>query len=494
MATRPRFWKIAPEAVVVGAASVDLDCPLGGRGSILLSRRSPRRPPRRRGPKKVTPTKTKKTKKIKAKKTKKSKAKKTKKTKAKKTKAKKTKAKKTKAKKGKKGKKAKATKTKSSAKPTPTKFICGKKTCGKKACSAKGSKGRKGAKSGRKTKTIPLAHKNRELDYNFQGTYAVSRHGTFTNKAEVSWVGGLEGCTGIAIVSEKGYWITHLMEEAFENIPKAKPMWNKLIADVTHGSRRYTVPSTHSDIFSADSNPTIYEGIKTLYHTEINQIMRHIQKGILASAHLETLTYKKPASVAEANRNDGTARGKILIEYTNDQKVDDKTQTPQKAKYRVWLESHKHEHDWSAKANQMGSGSNEEEAPKATVPEYRKHCVTDDSKSIDSSDDAIAEAIALMCSSAKLDVKSLVHKTYSGKSSKTQETIDIDMKIGMSANQKGCKTSTGGKKEIPRIFCKSQLKKALTMCPNTANTGYLGAKPLTWSSSFGCVDLTMHMK
>jgi hypothetical protein len=63
-------------------------------------------------------------------------------------------------------------------------------------------------------KTV-LANPKTELDWNFLGTYAVSKQGTFGAEPDTAWVGGIEGCTGIAVVSEKGYWVAHLVSSLF---------------------------------------------------------------------------------------------------------------------------------------------------------------------------------------------------------------------------------------------------------------------------------------
>ena len=71
--------------------------------------------------------------------------------------------------------------------------------------------------------------KDNELDYTFNNDFAVSKHGEFLNEAFPIFLTGLEGCTGIAVISERGYWISHF-------VSFAGPYWNEsweLETDIT---------------------------------------------------------------------------------------------------------------------------------------------------------------------------------------------------------------------------------------------------------------------
>ncbi|KAJ4358420.1 uncharacterized protein N0V89_003002 [Didymosphaeria variabile] len=326
------------------------------------------------------------------------------------------------------------------AKATPTKYICGAKnsSCGSKR-SKKGSKTRacpvSGGKKSKKTSrslapvltrrtldsvsnantyvpTQAIKHKATELDYTYIGhVYAVSKHGSFANKPQVIPLTGLEGCTGIAVVSEKGYWISHFMEVAMDgDQPDHKTMWSHLIKDATHGKAgKYTPPHQLSDIFDADSKPKIYisrpkhNGVK-LYTPLINQIMAQIKKGPLAHASEIEFDYKKMMGEAEKNTlGETTARGKMLVEYTNDQQKDSKTQSPQQAMYRVWLEDKDYSNTWPALKTQQGTAGDEEAADKVTKKEYTDHCLVDTSKTIPK--DNLDDILAAICNKAQLDGK-----------------------------------------------------------------------------------------
>ena len=141
-----------------------------------------------------------------------------------------------------------------------------------------------------------------------------------------------------------------------------KVMWNHLINDVTHGrSGKYTPPHEYKDIFDAATNPKIYisrpkRGVKALYTADIHKILAQIRKGLLSNAPIaQEFEYHKMYQKEIGTLGDTTARGKMLLEYTNDQKRDDKTQSPQQAMYRIWLEDHQHPVSWAALDNQKGT-------------------------------------------------------------------------------------------------------------------------------------------
>ncbi|KAL1612956.1 hypothetical protein SLS60_001186 [Paraconiothyrium brasiliense] len=337
-------------------------------------------------------------------------------------------------------------------------------------------------------RTQAIKHKATELDYTYIGhVYAVSKHGAFANKPQVIPLTGLEGCTGIAVVSEKGYWISHFMEVAMDaDQPDHKTMWSHLIKDATNGKAgKYTPPHQLSDIFDAESKPTIYisrpkhNGAK-LYTPLINQIMAQIKKGPLANAAEEEFDYKKMMGDQEKNTlGETTARGKMLVEYTNDQQKDSKTQSPQQAMYRVWLEDKDYSKTWPALKTQQGTASNEEAGDKVTKQEYTNHCLVDTSKTIPNEN--LDDILAAICNKASLDVGSPISAAHQ----KTQ------IKIGMSSSQTGCHPSPASKK-LPRTQCKRAVTKALESCPNPAG-GFLGNKPLTWNAKgLGCVDISVY--
>jgi hypothetical protein len=116
-------------------------------------------------------------------------------------------------------------------KPTPTKadYVCGV-GCGKKGCpiKAKPTSKSKPGKSGKVTRSLKdiaipgrqqhvrdtiKANQEDELEWNIVGTSAVSKHGKFGSAPLTAWVRGIEGCTGVAIVSDHGYWLAHFVSK-----------------------------------------------------------------------------------------------------------------------------------------------------------------------------------------------------------------------------------------------------------------------------------------
>jgi hypothetical protein len=117
----------------------------------------------------------------------------------------------------------------SSVKPTSTKadYVCGVK-CGKKGCpiKAKPTGKPKPGKPGKVTRDLKdvsmvgrqshvmntmSSNPKDELDWSINGATAVSKHGSFGSAPLTAWVTGIEGCTGVAVVSDHGYWLAHFV-------------------------------------------------------------------------------------------------------------------------------------------------------------------------------------------------------------------------------------------------------------------------------------------
>ena len=247
-----------------------------------------------------------------------------------------------------------------------------------------------------------IQHEASELDYTYPTghVYAVSKYGTWTNRPQSIPLTGLEGCTGVAVVSEKGYWIGHFMELAMDTKQSDhETMWDHLLRDVTNGRQgKYTPPHDVQGIFEAVTKPQIYisrpqrDG-KMLHTSFINKILGQIQKGQLKNAPVARDFHYHKMTPKEVKLSNENAAGKMLIEYTNDQEVNGQTQSPQQAMYRIWLENHPFPVSWAALANQrgetaQGAGNN------AIRDEFTNHCLSDPSRSIPKADrDDIVAAI-----------------------------------------------------------------------------------------------------
>lgn len=290
------------------------------------------------------------------------------------------------------------------------------------------------------------------------------------------------------------------MEVAFLDTPEGKKNWNSMMNALKNGEKRYVVPSTLTDIFDKDSDPKVYYmqpkvNSNVLYKSKVAEIMKYIKQGVLSSAADKDLEYKKPMSDAEKTTQvETSARGKILIEYANDQQEHGKTKDPQQAMYRVWLEKNDYTEKWDAYANQKNGAESPVASPTPTpqpsVPEYRKTCATDAQVALSKDDKVVDDAIAAFCDKAKIDISSPVSKTHSGTSA---DGKSVEMKLGMrmSANQEGCKP-VGANKSVPRIKCKTLLGYALAQCPNPEGTAFLGTRPLVWNSALGCIDVDIY--
>lgn len=121
-------------------------------------------------------------------------------------------------------------------------------------------------------------------------------------------------------------------------------------------------PETNPQIFISTPNDDEHGTGDILYRPQVNKIVNLLtnEKGPFQGVTVTTRGYWKPTRVSE--EDDGTAalaakaRGKILIQYDNDQWLDDlgpedpnePGQNPQKAIYRVYLEDQMYEHTWKA--------------------------------------------------------------------------------------------------------------------------------------------------
>jgi hypothetical protein len=281
--------------------------------------------------------------------------------------------------------------------------------------------------------------------------------------------------------------------------------WKKLINVAQNGDKakkpppfndqvRYTVPSTLTSIFGAGSNPKIYlmkpkRGTEQLHTAKINEIMKHIKEGILSSAPVTEFKYEKPDGDEKDAISRNTARGKMLVEYDNDQKGNGATtQNPQKAKSRLWMETNPHENDWIATPSQQNGAPEEpEDEPESSgpkAPEYRETCSTEEKDAL--TDAEAEEAITSFCDARIIKLEPGVLKDIATASGKK-------FKLGakMSSDQKGCNTTASKMKSLQNsTTCRAEFRKAIKRCPNDAGTGFKGLKPVIWNSPLGCVEFT----
>ncbi|CAI6336628.1 unnamed protein product [Periconia digitata] len=392
-----------------------------------------------------------------------------------------------------------------SASASSTKFICGV-GCGKNGCALKPSGTAKTSSKPKSTKRAELERRTlkdvstsqadkyvidtitdfgstKGLDYTFNNDFAVSRHGSFANKPFPDFVTGLEGCTGVAVVSEKGYWISHFMEIAYQ--PEEKAKYENLQKAVKNGNTKYTRPETLNDLFGEGTNPQIYvmrprdgHTNELLYATQTQFLMGEIQQGILKGLTPKTHEYKKPKDENELNTSfESTARGKMLIEYDNNQKVGDQTASPQQAIARVFMENKIYKQEWAAKENQL-EGAKDADKP-VEAPAHKPTCLTDAANTLTEAD--VTAAFDSVFKKA-LDISSPISQT--GKSGE----VSVQFNIKKSADQTGCTASAG--KAIMRTQAKRIMLEVSRQCPKAgSSTEFMGVKPDVHSTPLGCLDV-----
>ncbi|PVH96763.1 hypothetical protein DM02DRAFT_104283 [Periconia macrospinosa] len=420
----------------------------------------------------------------------------------------------------------------SSASASASKYICGQ-SCGKKGCAVKPTKRadlyyrpRSTARSEtfqkwnkkRALGTVQPGKVNRyvldiiknagsdnELDYAYATHFAVSKNGTFVNKPYAAFATGLEGCTGIAVVSKKGYWISHFMEIAFQT--DQKPKWDNLWTAVTKGNAKYTIPSTLTTIFGEGTEPVIYimrprdaDTKKILYDSQIKDIMGKVRTGVLKDAKEIPWEYLKPKDEKELNTVfETTARGKMLIEYDNNNNppkaettsspgtasataTPTPTTTPvQSAAARIFMEDKVYTQEWTATEPQI---KGEKETPVDKIPDHRATCLEHASKSITKDDLFTAFNSAF---TGGVDIAKPISKTGTFKSA-DDAAIEVQFNIKLSASQKGCKTSSHTK--IMKTGLRSAVRAAMGQCPKGASKDeFMGVKPDVHSSGVGCLDM-----
>ncbi|KAF4338954.1 hypothetical protein FBEOM_7130 [Fusarium beomiforme] len=204
-----------------------------------------------------------------------------------------------------------------------------------------------------------VAGRDDELDWNLLQHDAVSGHGSWNERPLRKYIRGLVGCTGIVIVSDKGYWFAHFMETGFLN---RGPNWEtKIIKPLQQGSNKFVPPRTLAQpggILNKANDVRIYvstprtktstaESPVLLYKSKVDELLSHItgRGEPLNGVPVISRGYQTPESEAEAQEFHNRANGKILIEYDNNQlDADGHQPNPKVRMYRVWLEHKYYEH------------------------------------------------------------------------------------------------------------------------------------------------------
>ncbi|PCD23582.1 hypothetical protein AU210_015099 [Fusarium oxysporum f. sp. radicis-cucumerinum] len=204
-----------------------------------------------------------------------------------------------------------------------------------------------------------VAAKDDELDWNLIQHDAVSGQGSWAEKPLRKYIRGLMGCTGIVIVSDKGYWFAHFMETGF--LDRGDNWKSKIIKPLQQGTNKFITPRSlakSGGILNKANNVKIYVSTprtKTsteqnpvlLYKSKVDELLSHItgRGEPLNGVQVITRGYLKPESEAELEAFHNRANGKVLIEYDNNQlDVNGNQPNPKERMYRVWLEHKYYEH------------------------------------------------------------------------------------------------------------------------------------------------------
>ncbi|KAH7234824.1 uncharacterized protein BKA55DRAFT_522168 [Fusarium redolens] len=204
-----------------------------------------------------------------------------------------------------------------------------------------------------------VAGKDDELDWNLIQHDAVSGQGSWSDKPLRKYIRGLMGCTGIVIVSDKGYWFAHFMETGF--LDRGDNWKNKIIKPLQQGTNKFITPRSlakSGGILNKANNVKIYVSTprtKTsteqnpvlLYKAKVDELLSHItgRGEPLNGVQVITRGYLKPESEAELEAFHNRANGKVLVEYDNNQLDANGNQpNPKERMYRVWLEHKYYEH------------------------------------------------------------------------------------------------------------------------------------------------------
>ncbi|KAF4428871.1 hypothetical protein FACUT_9328 [Fusarium acutatum] len=198
-----------------------------------------------------------------------------------------------------------------------------------------------------------------ELDWNLIQHDAVSGQGSWAERPLRKYIRGLMGCTGIVIVSDKGYWFAHFMETGFLN--RGDNWEKKIIKPLQQGTNKFTTPRSlagSGGILNKANNVKIYVSTprtKTsteqnpvlLYKAKVDELLSYItgRGEPLNGVQVITRGYLKPETEAEVQAFHNRANGKVLIEYDNNQlDVNGNQPNPRERMYRVWLEHKYYEH------------------------------------------------------------------------------------------------------------------------------------------------------
>ena len=186
------------------------------------------------------------------------------------------------------------------------------------------------------------------------------------------FVSGLEGCTSVIIVGEKGCWISHFWQAPSFEADDAT-FQDQVILSLEQGDNGNVNMKTPfagntgtriPELADGDngfkpeiwvSTPVGEGGAGYLFDARVGQIEQALVGPGRAFAGI---TPQRRGYTPLHPPDARSARGKVLIQYTNDQQneMGDRIVCPQSALYRLWLEGDKvADHSWPATGNQVAA-------------------------------------------------------------------------------------------------------------------------------------------
>ncbi|KAG7005184.1 hypothetical protein G7Y79_00021g050510 [Physcia stellaris] len=188
-------------------------------------------------------------------------------------------------------------------------------------------------------------------------------------------VSGLEGCTSVVIIGEKGCWISHFWEaqsfeasdEIFQNTVihsiEEGDDGSKNMKSPFNGDTKTRIPELADGEGESPFKPQIFistpndGGDGYLFNDRLTLIEQVLVGPGRAFEGIEV----KRRGYTKRPPDTASAHGKVLIQYTNDQtdEMGDRIKCPQTAIYRLWFEDEKMaDHEWPAAGDQIAAGTN----------------------------------------------------------------------------------------------------------------------------------------
>lgn len=230
-------------------------------------------------------------------------------------------------------------------------------------------------------------------DLPWQKHEAVAKYHDFGAKAFNKMIWGIHGCTAIVIASEKGVWISHFMETGL--MPDAGRAQDRARIDtaIQNGHAHYEKPAAlaaDGGPLSKAAKPHIYvsascvhtnnacdkdaNGQPVFEHARTNQLLNTLfgPNTPFSGVPIVKRGYIRPQTTDEnefQEITDKTARGKVLVQYDNNQKSDDfMPVNPKQASYRVWLEHTPYQERWVATQCQGGNAPGQKRDASCPLP------------------------------------------------------------------------------------------------------------------------------